>query len=422
MKKRPIALTALGLAPLLLAACAPSDSASDEESITLTIWSWRTEDQERYDEIFDVYEEANPGVTIVFETFTNTDYTQILTTGLTGENAEGPDVVQVQGYSTIQPYIQGGNLVPIEELVDGLDNIDPAALLASTGVEDGLVYGVPFATQQLVMWYNVGIFDELGLQPPTTWDEYLALNEALAGADYVPIAVGGADAWTLTIVHSVLGTATFGGDALGESILAGDTDFADPAFVDSLQVVSDLQQYMPGSVTGVAYTEAQSLFLSGQAATFPSGSFEQSFFESSNPDLELGVFVVPGRNDEPGAVTAYQDGSFAINANSDRRDAAVDLLEWMTTTEFGQLFSDSVLQPSPVNGVTYGDPIMSEISALYEANPQKYLVYTDFRWGTPTGTEILQPGLQSLLLEATDAETLATDLATGVSEWLQIDD
>lgn len=416
---------AVGVGALALTGCAPATGSApgaesgSGEDVTLTIWSWRVEDQAKYDAIFDVYEEAHPGVTINFETYTNgSDYLQILTTGLTGSNADGPDIVQVQGYSTIQRFIDGGNLVAIDDLVPGLDNIDQDALLASTGVADGKIYGVPFATQQLAMWYNAGIFEELGLAAPETWDEFIALNREVADAGYTPLAVGAADAWTLSIVHSVVGTGTFGGNELGEAITAGETGFTDPAFVDSLQAVADLQPYMPKGVTGVAYTEAQTLFLSEQAAMFPSGSFEQSFLQSSNPDLELGVFTVPGRGGEPGAVTAYQDGSFAINTNSDEQEAAAELLEWMTTPEFGQLFVDNLLQPSPVQGVEYSDPIMNEFARLYGENPQKYLVYTDFRWGTPSATEILQPGLQSLFLGETDAAGLAASLDEGVAEWL----
>ena len=54
--------------------------ADDEaaEDVTLTVWSWRPEDEDAYNEIFDVYEDANPGVTVEFVPFVNTDYNTIL--------------------------------------------------------------------------------------------------------------------------------------------------------------------------------------------------------------------------------------------------------------------------------------------------------------------------------------------------------
>jgi len=36
------------------------------------------------------------------------------------------------------------------------------------------IYGVPFASQTLFVFYNKQIYEELGLKVPETWDEFLA--------------------------------------------------------------------------------------------------------------------------------------------------------------------------------------------------------------------------------------------------------
>ncbi len=108
LRKRLSALGALGVAALILTGCAPAAqepaatstqgsstaTADPVEPVTLTIWSWRTEDVEKYNTIFDVYEAANPGVTVEFEAFLNTEYNQILATGL--EGSDGPDLAMVR--------------------------------------------------------------------------------------------------------------------------------------------------------------------------------------------------------------------------------------------------------------------------------------------------------------------------------------
>ena len=55
------------------------------------------------------------------------------------------------------------------------------------------------------MFYNQGLFEKNGIKAPTTWDEFIAANDKLAGAGVTPIAVGAKDDWTLPIVHEVLG-------------------------------------------------------------------------------------------------------------------------------------------------------------------------------------------------------------------------
>lgn len=426
-RKTFLAATALSAGAAALSACGPSTSSgsqgqSDGGDVTLTVWSWRTEDEEAYNRIFDVYEEANPGVTIELQTFKNSEYTQVLTTGLTGTSSAGPDIVQVQAYNRIQPFIDGGNLVAIDDTVDGIAGIESAAIEAVQGREDGKTYGVPFASQMLQMFYNKAIFAELELGVPKTWSEFLAVNETLQDADYTPLAIGAKDAWTLPIVHSVLGTTAFGGDEFGVAVESGEKTFEDPAFVESIDLFLQLQDYMPTDATAVSYTDAQTLFISGQAGMFPGGSFEIAFFRSQNPDLELGVFPVPpvdGSSMDEGVITAYQDGGFAINAASDKQDAAADLLSWMATTEFGQLFTDELSQPSPIEGVEIKDELLSEIVDQYTENPQKYLLYTDFRWGAPASTEVFNPEVQSLLLGQTDADAVAGEIEEGVSTWLK---
>src|SRR5450830_864835 len=139
IKKYRLAIGVIVLAMLAPTVYAASASASSK--VTLNVWSWRPEDAAAYKTIFAVYEKAHPGVTVNFQTYMATQYPQVLTTGLTGRN--GPDIVQTQAYGKIQPYILGGNLVPLDGKVAGLKNIAKANLTGSSGHIDGKIYGVP---------------------------------------------------------------------------------------------------------------------------------------------------------------------------------------------------------------------------------------------------------------------------------------
>ena len=47
------------------------------------------------------------------------------------------------------------------------------------------------------MIYNKEIFDQQGLEVPTTWDELIAVCEALEGAGITPFYGTFADSWTI---------------------------------------------------------------------------------------------------------------------------------------------------------------------------------------------------------------------------------
>lgn len=440
-------LLTLSVLCLLLAACAPStggdesaapgeDPAATAEEETgggateagsdsdlsgdLTVWSWRTEDVAGYEKIFETFTERHPGVTIDFVAHVNTEYNTILSTGLTEEG--GPDVMQLRAYGGLQPFVESGNLLPLDDEVD-VSGFSDDVLEGARGT-DGTLYGVPFAIQTMQVFYNQAIFDEHGLEEPETWDDFIAINQTLADAGVTPMATTGADAWMLPIVHDTVAATRYGGGEFADALLAGDTDFTDPDYVASIELVEQLSEFFPPDVVGVAYTDAQVLFTTGQAAMFPGGSFETAFFREQAPDLEMGVFSVPP---PPDAVTdtvltpGWMDGSWGVNASSPDQEAALELVRWMATEEYGQLFADELGQLSAVPGVTPQDPLLAEMAEGYEQNPAPYLHLMHFRYGEPTGDSILGEGIQQMLLGDADAAQVAENVQTGVSQWFEPD-
>ncbi|MFF2632766.1 ABC transporter substrate-binding protein [Microbacterium sp. NPDC058021] len=424
MRRRILTTTALVAGSVLaLSACAPSASSGDTEAesgddVTLTVWSWRTEDVEAYNAIFDVFEEAHPGITVEFEAFQNTEYNQILTTGLAG--SDGPDVPMVRAYGQLQPNIEAGQLEPIDGEVEGLDEIAESVLAGAKGKADGKTYAVPLATQTLQMFYNKAIFEEQGLEVPTTWDEFIEVNEALLSAGVTPMALGAKDDWILPIFADIVGSARYGGSEFEQKVLTGETDFTDPDYVASLEIISELQPYLTPDVVGVGYTDSQIQFTSGQAAQFPGGSFEIATFRNQAPDLEFGSYQVPlpeGAVLDAPVSPAYADGNFAVNAKSENKEAAFELLNWLATAEFGQLVADELNQFSAIPGVTYSDEVMQEAWDNYEQGQAPYLLLVDFRYGEPLGTAVLGTEIQRMFLGETDAAGAAATLQTGISQW-----
>lgn len=405
-------------APATTAATTTTAAAPEPvEEVTLTVWSWRQEDEDAYNEIFDVYEAQNPGVTVEFVPYVATEYNNILATGLTGEG--GPDVAQLRAYGGLQPLIEAGQLLPLDGDVASLSNFSDSLLIGAKGRSDGRVYGVPFGVQTLGAFYNKGIFDELGLSEPQTWDEFIAVLDTLAANDIIPIGNPAADTWMLTILHDAVAAPRYGGPAFHEAVLAGETDFNDPDYVASIQVVKDLQGYLPEDAVGVDYNTARTLFLNELAGLFIGGSFEIGYWRSEGPDLDIGMFAVPPPPGSPSGslVPGWMDGSYGVNALSDSPEAAKNLVDWMGTVEFGQLFTEKIKQLSAVPGTTPTDVLLTEFSDLFTEMPAAYLLLVDFRWGDPRGTTLLAGEIQRMLLgEVTAAEAAAT-LQTGISEW-----
>ncbi|MBA2529899.1 MAG: extracellular solute-binding protein [Euzebyales bacterium] len=439
-------LLALVTTGVLAAACAPStgaddpaaaggsesqageatDAAGDEttgaaaDETTLSVWSWRPEDKAAYKRIFDAYEAEHPGVTVEFKPYLNTEYNTILATGLTEEG--GPDVAQLRAYGQLQPLVEAGELTALDGEVPELDDFAPEVLEGAKGREDDKLYGVPFAVQTMQIFYNKQMFDDAGVAEPKTWDEFVAALETFKQDGVMPIATTGKDTWMLPILHDTVAATRYGGQEFQAALQSGETDFTDPDYVASIEVVDQLKPFLPPDVAGVAYTDAQTLFTTGKAAMYPGGSFELGFFRTQAPDMEIGVFSVPpppGSPVDTPLVPGWADGSWGVNADSPDREAALELVRWMASQEFGQQFTDELGQISAVPGTEPTDEVLAEIVDAYAEHPAPYLLLVDYRYGEPMGTDLMAEGMQELLLGKAEPADVAKKVDSGIAQWFE---
>lgn len=412
------------LAALTLAftACSPgaSDGDSDGGDVTLEVWGWRQEDVAAYQKIFKIYEDAHPGVTVEYVPYKADEYDTILRTGLSDEN--GPDVAQLRSYGLLQPLVGSGSLVALDDEVEDLAEFPEEVLDGARGVADEQVYGVPFALQTLHVIYNKTLFADHGITPPETWDDMITAFRTLDDAGLIPMAATVSDSWMLPIQQEIFGASTYGGYDYLERMLAGQATFTDRPWVDSLTTWKETSEFWEPQFEGVSYADAQALFTSGQAATFPGGVWELAVFDKANPDLELGIFNVPP---PPNAavsetlVPGYVDGSFGVSANSPDQEAALDLVRWMATPEFGQAFTDELRQISAVPGVEPSDELLAQALEAHLADPSPYVTYAYFSSGEPTAWDLASEGLSDFVLGQSSAEDAAGHIQQGISQWFE---
>lgn len=260
---------------LSLAACAPGTGGVSGDGggsdVTLSVWSWRTEDRQGYEKIFDVYEKKHPGVTIKFRAIKNTQYETVLRNALS--KSAVPDVAQLKPYGGLQPLVAGNYLVPLKGKVD-FSGWSQDVLAGARGQKDGKIYGVPFGIQTLQVFYNKKVFAEHGISVPKTWQQMVNASKKLKKAGVTPFAVGGKDTWILPMVHETFGASRYGGEKFVQKVRSGETKFTDSDYVASMKLLEQLKPYFPEDVAAVPYTDSQVLFTSGQAAMFPGGAFE----------------------------------------------------------------------------------------------------------------------------------------------------
>jgi raffinose/stachyose/melibiose transport system substrate-binding protein len=383
----------------------------------ITFWSWRQEDKAAYAEFIKDFNKKHPDVTVKFEAFEPTNYQTILSTALAA--GKGPDVIQVRAYGNLETVAKPGYLLALDETnVPELKGFPASALKAESMRSDGKVYAVPFASQTMLVLYNKDLFDKHGIAEPQTWDELLAASKKLKDAGLSPFANGTATAWqNETIVSALLSSQL--GKGFEADILSGKATFEDKRFVDALTKLNELKQYFAPSFSGIDYASAQQLFIAGRAAMFAGGSFEAANFLRQNPALKIGVFAAPGLDKAAEKlVGVYYDGGYAVNAKSEKQADALKFVRYLATKDFGDKFANTLSNISPIPGVEFKDPTLAKVAELNK-NSIPYLFLVNFRYQEPSGSVLIQAGVQKMMADKATPAEVGAEVTKGIATYFE---
>jgi raffinose/stachyose/melibiose transport system substrate-binding protein len=384
--------------------------------VRLTFWSWRVEDKWAYDQIIAGYVAENPGVEIEFQTFEAATYNTVLTTALTAGQA--PDIIHVRAYGGFEAVAAPGYLLPLDDKVPALADFPQLALDGQRLRRDGRIYAVPFASQTLVLYYNTDIFEELGLELPRTWEEFLATAQVIQEAGYIPIANGTATPWMNEVLMGVF-APNFYGETFFDEIIAGETTFEDPRFVAALEKLLELRPYLAPQHQGVDYPTAQNLFVNELAAMFAGGSWEIANFRNLNPELNFGVMAPPAAEaGQAQLVSWFLDGGYAVSADTPHQEAAIRFINFLASQEFGQQLSDLLANVSPIPGVIPNDPLLADITA-FNQHSTPYIMLVGFRYEEPTGSVLIQERLSGMFAGTMSPEQVAREVTEGIAAYFE---
>lgn len=392
------------------------------QQVTLSFWSWRVEDKEFYDDIAKQFEKQT-GIKVVFTPYKNTEYNTILSSALAA--GSGPDIIHTRAYGGLAQLADAGYLLPIDtKQVPNLSKFPSSLLNAARGFKDDTrkkIYGVPFATQSLGFFYNKDLLNRAGIKElPETWPEFKAALTKIKAAGIVPIANGPKDGISLEQIFGVIGPMFYGGTDYFRDVTTGKKTFVDDGFIKALEETAALKEFFPPNYAGIGYPEGRTLFTNGGAAFFVTGGFDIAFFRENNPKLNFGFMPAPpltrgGRIYVP----TFADGNYSINAKTKYPEAAIKFLNFLSTPEFGQQFTERLAQASAVPGTKAKDPVLAEIIELTGYYGTPYLTLVGFRYATPTGTELIRSGLQRMILGQATGRQVAEEMTKGVATWFK---
>jgi raffinose/stachyose/melibiose transport system substrate-binding protein len=390
---------------------------AEAQAVELSFWTWRQEDRTQYATLFGDFTAKNPNIKVGFQGFEPQNYGTALSTALAA--GRGPDLIHIRAYGGTEQFAKAGYLMPLtRELVPEIANFAASALASTTMRSDKRIYAVPFASQTLGIFINRTLFDQHGQKAPQTWAEFLATCKAFKDKGVTPLANGMATAFMAEILTSTI-TNPFVGETFEAEILSGKATFEDARYIGALERMLELREYMPTGFSGIDYPTMQQLFLSGRAAMFVGGSFEIANFRRQNPNLKMEFHAPPApKAGDKRLVSLFYDGGYAINAKTDKKDAAIRAIRYLSSKEFGDKFSKLLGNISPIAGVVNDDPMLAQVAKLNQVSAP-HITLVHFRYQDPTGSAILQQQVQKMMAGQVKPAEVGAEMTKGIATYFE---
>ena len=193
-KRRLLGGTMAAAAAVALVACSAGGGGSDDGNVEITLLVQTGGTGPAWGEaLIEAFNEEHPEITVTLNSQPGgTEGDNLVKTKLSTGTME--DVFTYNTGSLLQAIDPDQNLVPLGDEEWASTLIEPFVPVVST--ENGL-YGAPSGTSQAGgILYNIPLYEELGLEVPTSWEEFMANNDAIKAAGKTAIIQTYGDTWT----------------------------------------------------------------------------------------------------------------------------------------------------------------------------------------------------------------------------------
>jgi N,N'-diacetylchitobiose transport system substrate-binding protein len=340
-RARRAAVAVLAVSALVTAGCGSGGGDTGDDR-TLTVWIMEGTNSDArpfFDEVSAAFaRQTGAALDVQFVPWAGAK--DKFTTSIAGGTT--PDVAEV-GTTWTPEFATTGALVDLTSRVQDAGLSDGLVEgLVEAGTVDGALYGMPWYAGVRSIIYRTDVFAEVGVTPPTTWDELVAVGRQIKAArpDLIPFPIAGDNEYG---VDAFIWGA--GGQIATESGGSWTSAVDSPQARQGIRFYTDLAVRHGLSTPAAATwkeTELLDAFTKGEAAMIISGSWTPKTVIEAAPELQgkFGAFPIPGPTG--GLSPSFLGGShLSIFETSEDHDLAWQLVQMLTTGEYAQRWAEA---------------------------------------------------------------------------------
>ncbi len=400
MSKKRLLILMVGvlILGLALAACAVPQTGGGEEGAAptqapakeegakrqLEIYHWWTAPGEREaaDAMFKALHDAYPDIEVIENPSPGgggVNQRVVLQSRIAA--GDYPDTFQTLGGAELKNYVDSGVLAPLDDLYAELKYKDviPGPLYKAVTI-NGHPYSVPLNMHiQNILYYNLKLFDELGLQPPKNYDELVAVCEKVAEAkpDMACIGLGSKEKWGDAFVFDSLLLET-GGAQHYVDIYKGNVDVSnDDAYRTALERFQTLIPYFNKDHSSLTWDQATALLGSEKAAMTIMGTWAIGALTKGSgwePGKDFGAVTFP---QEPERILLFHPDTYGKTVKAPHPTAVDDWLKVVASPELQiptDVIQGGLFARTDIPADKFPDPIRQELQKYVADNPGKLIL------------------------------------------------
>jgi len=245
-----------------IAACGDDDddngdggAPAEQVSGTVDVMGvWTGEEAAAFEAVLAGFTESNPDVTVNYNAAGDELPTQ-LATAVEGGNP--PALAAVPQPGLVRDFYEQDVLQPMDFAEDAIrDNFTEGAYDIATFNDQ--IHGFVFkAANKSTVWYNVPLFEAAGVEPPETFDDFLANAETLNESGTKAYSIGTDAGWPLTDIFENIYLRTAGAE-MYDQLAEHEIPWTDESVTEALtlmgQIVGDSDNLV-GGTSGALQTD-----------------------------------------------------------------------------------------------------------------------------------------------------------------------
>lgn len=318
--------------------CAQESAIDPEQEYTITFWDINSsETDSKYkprEKALNEMAELYPNVTVETSYFQDLPYREKLPVAAAAN--ELPDFFFNWVGTTTDALVDAGqvlNLTPYEDELVPMWEDSAAASCYS----EGELYYMPSVMQAYMVYCNVDLLSEYGLEVPETYDDLQNVISVLSENGVYAMTAGGKDYFPIAILQEIFDLRLAGSETMLKQV-SGEESFDTDITVQSAQLMADLYANggFPKNTLSMDSNDAFAQFSMGKAAMMFGGNWNSGMLDAADLPFEVKVINFPSIEGEidPNAMLGGPCDIYMINAEVENPEAVV---EW--TKEFMKRFT-----------------------------------------------------------------------------------